>query len=473
MTLLDVVDHRVELLALGLVDDVGEVVAHHRAVRRDDEHVEVVDVRELGGLGVGRTGHAAELVVHPEVVLEGDRREGLVLALDRDAFLRLDRLVQAVGPASPRHQPAGELVDDDHLGAAVLLVALDDVLDVLLLEGVGDQRLLHRVQHRQHRRVVEVVDLQQALDRVDALVGQRRLVVFLVDPVVATLLDAVARVRFVAGLEARDDLVRDAVEPRVVLGRAGDDQRGPRLVDQDRVDLVDDREVQLALDEVLDPRLHVVAQVVEAELVVRPVGDVRLVGRLAGRLGHVVADAADREPEEAVDLVHPLGVALREVVVDGHDVDAAAGERVQVRRQRRDEGLALARLHLGDLALVEDHAADQLDVEVTLADRALHRLAHGREGLGDQVVERLAVLDALLEVAGARAQRGVGQLDELGLEAIRLLDERDEALQLTVVLRADDPLEDVEHRSAVSPTKRPRLVTVPRASSGPGGGSGM
>jgi hypothetical protein len=54
-----------------------------------------------------------ELAVHAEVVLEGDRGERLVLVLDLHAFLGLDRLVQAVGPAPARHQAAGELVDDD------------------------------------------------------------------------------------------------------------------------------------------------------------------------------------------------------------------------------------------------------------------------------------------------------------------------------------------------------------------------
>ena len=57
------------------------------------------------------------------------------------------------------------------------------------------------------------------------------------------------------------------------------------------------------------------------------------------------------------------------------------------RGERRDEGLALAGLHLGDLALVEDDAADELDVEVAHAERPLHRLAGHREDLGQDVVE--------------------------------------------------------------------------------------
>ena len=108
------------------------------------------------------------------------------------------------------------------------------------------------------------------------------------------------------------------------------------------------------------------------------------------------------QAEEAVDLAHPFGVALGEVVVDGHDVHAAAGQRVEVDGERRDQRLAFAGLHLGDLALVQDHAADELHVEVALAERALGRLAHGGEGGHEDVVERGAFVDLLAEFGGAR-----------------------------------------------------------------------
>ena len=76
---------------------------------------------------------------------------------------------------------------------------------------------------------------------------------------------------------------------------------------------------------------------------------------------------------------------------------ALALESVEVARQRGDEGLALAGLHLGDVAVVQGRPAHQLHVEVALADRAARGLTDGREGLGQEVVERLAVRDAFLE----------------------------------------------------------------------------
>ena len=56
---------------------------------------------EFVGFGRGRAGHAGELLVEAEVVLEGDRGQRLVLGLDLDVLLGLERLVQAfrIAPA--------------------------------------------------------------------------------------------------------------------------------------------------------------------------------------------------------------------------------------------------------------------------------------------------------------------------------------------------------------------------------------
>ena len=111
-------------------------------------------------------------------------------------------------------------------------------------------------------------------------------------------------------------------------------------------------------------------------------------------------DEGGAHAERVPDRLRPLRVALGEVVVDRDQVDALAGQRVQVERLDGDEGLALAGLHLGDVALVEDDAAHLLDVEEADAHRALERLADGGEGLEDELVDRLAVLDPLLELDG-------------------------------------------------------------------------
>ena len=140
-------------------------------------------------------------------------------------------------------------------------------------------------------------------------------------------------------VERRRELLHHAVERdvqfRPVLRRARDNQRGASFVDQDGVNLVDDGVVERPLHHLAAVVLHVVAEVVETEFVIRAVGDVGGVGRAPLLVGEVGHDHADSEAEEAVHPPHPLRVAPREVVVDGDDVDALARQRVKVGGERR------------------------------------------------------------------------------------------------------------------------------------------
>ncbi len=128
---LDIGDDRGELLFLGQVDQVIEVLARQRLVGRDDHHGQVVDLLEFEGFGIGRAGHAGELLVEAEVVLEGGGSEGLAFRLNLQPFLGFDGLVQPFREPAPWHGPAGVLVDQQHL------VVLHDVFDVAVEQLVG------------------------------------------------------------------------------------------------------------------------------------------------------------------------------------------------------------------------------------------------------------------------------------------------------------------------------------------------
>ena len=128
MTRLNIVGDRLELLALRLENQVVLVRSDHVLIGWDCQHIEAVDLCELVGLGGGRASHARQLVVHAEVVLDRDGRDGDVLGLDLDALFGFDSLMQALAPASAFHDAARKLVDD-------LDLAVDhNVVNILLEE---------------------------------------------------------------------------------------------------------------------------------------------------------------------------------------------------------------------------------------------------------------------------------------------------------------------------------------------------
>ena len=207
--------------------------------------------------------------------------------------------------------------------------------------------------------------------------------------------------------QLRDEHLRQVVHLGGLLPLAGDNEGRPGLVDENGVHLVHDGEGVAPLDQLLGVNAHIVPEVVEAHLVVGSVGDVGGVGLLALLGGQPVDDEAHLEPQEAVDLAHPLAVALGQIVVDGDDMHALPRQGVEVGGQGGHQGLALAGLHLGDAALVEDDAAHQLHPVGPEAQHPVRRLPDGGEGLGENVVQGLAVLEAVLELLGFPLELGV------------------------------------------------------------------
>ena len=128
-------------------------------------------------------------------------------------------------------------------------------------------------------------------------------------------------------------------------------------------------------------------------------------------------------------------------------MDALALDRVEIGGEGGDQRLAFARPHLGDAALVQHHAADQLHVEMALAEHALGRLAHGGEGRHQDVVEGLAGGELLAEGGGAVGELGVGKRLDLGLERVDGGDLRAIGLQPAVVGGAEDLFRDVTEHS--------------------------
>src|SRR5882724_4571510 len=66
---------------------------------------------------------------------------------------------------------------------------------------------------------------------------------------------------------------------------------------------------------------------------------------------------------------------------------AFSGERIQIRRECCDEGLSFARAHLGNISVVEDHAADKLHVEMPLSERTSGSFSYCSKSLRSETVE--------------------------------------------------------------------------------------
>ena len=379
--LLDGLDDGMVLLALRAEDEIGQILADHGLVGGNGDGFQMIDLVEFHGFGLRRAGHARKLVVHAEVVLEGDAGQRLVFGLHLHAFLGFQRLMQTVAEAAAGHETARELVDDDHLA----LVA-HDVVHITLEAVMRLERLKDMVLIGNAGRVEQIVDAEYLFALGHACVGEHGGLGLFVQRVV------------LFGLELTDHGIHGLIQVGGLVAGAGNDERGTGFIYEDGVHFVHDGEVVTALHELLGIELHVVAQVVEAEFVVRAVGDVAGIGGLAFLVGQSLHDDAHGKTEELVETPHPFRVAAGEIVVHRDHVHALAGKGVQHHGQRGHQGLAFTGLHFRDLARVQHHAAHELHVVVTHAHDAGGCLAHEREHFGKHVVERAAAVLHLIAV---------------------------------------------------------------------------
>ena len=306
--LADVFEDGFGLLLGEAIDLVVVVFANHRLVGRHGGHGHVVNGLEFRCFGQRGTRHPSDLVVLSEEILVGDGRNGRRFRLDRQPFFRFQRLMPAIAQTAAGLGTARELVDQHDL------VTLHHVLLIADEQAVSPYRRHDVVQQPDVLRLVQpAVSLQQPalaqhfLKLRHAFFGQLDVAGLFIDG------------EGVVGHFLRDQ-VGGAEDVGHIHRRAGHDQRGPGFVDQHRISLVDDDEVEAALEHIGAGGLHLVAQVVKADLGRDRIGNV---GRVAAALSvlqlggghnaaiqpHGAGDVTGAHPQRLVQLAHVGRVA--------------------------------------------------------------------------------------------------------------------------------------------------------------------
>ena len=123
-------------------------------------------------------------------------------------------------------------------------------------------------------------------------------------------------------------------------------------------------------------------------------------------------------PEKTIDLAHPGRVALGKVVVDCDDVDAAAGDGIEINRQGGDQGFSLASLHFRNAAFVKDDSADHLHIKMAQAEGAFRGFPDCGKSRGKKLVEGAAGGKLFLEPCRAGAKVGIAQTRQFVFQGI-------------------------------------------------------
>ena len=130
------------------------------------------------------------------------------------------------------------------------------------------------------------------------------------------------------------------------------------------------------------------------------------------------------------------------------------GEAVEVGRGDAGEGLSLAGLHFHDPALVKDDGAHELDVEGPLAELSAGGFAHQRVRFRKERVDALSPGQTVSKLGRLLCKSRIRVCHDRRFKLIDLLHDRDQLLQVALVLRAQEERENVLEHTANVPFER-------------------
>ena len=166
MTLGDLINDGMVLSDVAAVYDVRPILPDYRFVGRDFNDIQFVNGGKFLRFRHSGTGHAGELLVQAEIVLEGNGRQRFVFLLDVHMLFGFNGLMKTFGVSAAEHQAAGELVHDDDF------TVFDDIVDIPLHDAVRPHRLVDVVAQRSVLHIRQVFQSECALRLRDAACRQ-------------------------------------------------------------------------------------------------------------------------------------------------------------------------------------------------------------------------------------------------------------------------------------------------------------
>ena len=251
--------------------------------------------------------------------------------------------------------------------------------------------------------ICKVINMEKFLDLLHTGFGQVDYLILLIYDKVTILLLNHAHdgihlrqlLYIITALHALCKQITHLIQSRRLSALTRNDQRCSRLIDQYRVHLVDNTEMQISQHQLLLVDYHVVTQVIKAELIICHISNITGICLLTLFAGHAVQHDPDRQAQKFMYLSHPLSVTLCQIVIDRYNMNALALQRIQVSRCGRYQRFSFTGTHFGDTSLMQNDSADQLYMVMLHVQDTARGLSHRCKRFRQQIVQCLSLSKSL------------------------------------------------------------------------------
>ena len=263
MSLCDSVGDGLKLIFLFGKNSIIKVFPYNRFVGRNYHYIHIVNVTEFLFLCFCGTCHSGQLVIHSEVVLKSDGSKGFGLRTHQNAFLCLDCLVEPVAVSSSEHETACKFINNDDFSILYYIVHIP------FHYGSGFKSFQNVMVYFHVFRVTEVFNVKEFFRFGHACVCQTYSLFLFFNCEIIFL------------FQGFNKSVCNLIKIRRLVSLSGNNQRCSCFINKNGVHLVDDGIIKVTLSQLALVNYHIVAEVIEAELVIGSVCYISLISGLS------------------------------------------------------------------------------------------------------------------------------------------------------------------------------------------------
>ena len=345
-------------------------------------------------------------------------------------LLCLNCLMQSVRVTSSRHNTSGKLIDDHNLIILnhVILITEHQIMCAKCKDDIMlDLKVI---------RIRKVLNMEELLNLMHTFLCQVDHFIFLIYDEISGLflLDSHDSIHLgiFRNVLTSFHLLRKNIASLIQLcglsTLSGNDKRSSRLIDQYGIDLINDRIMQISLYELLLVDYHVITQIIKTELIICYISDITIVCLTTLVIVHIIQNNSNRQSKEFMYFTHPLGISLRQVVIDRYDTDTLALQSVQICRKCGYQCLTFTGLHLCDTSLMQDNTTNDLYSVMFHTKDTACGLADCCKSLRKKIIKCLSLVQSFLIFFCFRFQLIVGKSYHLITIRFYFIDDRINAL---------------------------------------------
>src|SRR5690606_2088544 len=132
------------------------------------------------------------------------------------------------------------------------------------------------------------------------------------------------------------------------------------IINQHRIDLIDNGIVVFSLNQIFRRMSHVISQVIKTKLVIGSVSNIGFVGFASlRRIGLMIVNAIYGKSVEFEKWCFPGTIPFCQIVVYGNQMHTIPGKGIQIQRKCSYEGFSFSSLHFCNFTLVQNRSTNE------------------------------------------------------------------------------------------------------------------